>query len=98
MNKFGKSSSTLVVNAQAASSLTERLLPGQVEAIDHGKGKHILCTAGRLWVTLEHEGWDHILEQNDSLDIDEDGVVVISALNTGAFMVEDSRAYQTLSQ
>jgi hypothetical protein len=87
MNKMEKVEAALLVNAAAGSSLAEELLPGQVETIEHGKGRHVICTAGRLWVTLEHEGSDHILEPNQSLDIDENGRVVISALNTGAFKV-----------
>jgi len=87
MNKIAKYPTALLVHALAGSSLAEELLPGQVETLDHGKGKHLVCTAGRLWVTLEHEGNDHILEPNQSLDIDENGRVVISALNAGAFKV-----------
>jgi hypothetical protein len=87
MNKMVRLSTALLVHASAGVSEAEELLPGQVEAIDHGKGRHLVCTAGRLWVTLEHEGSDHILEPNDSLDIGENGRVVISALNRGAFKV-----------
>jgi hypothetical protein len=87
MNKMVKLGSALLVNAHAEPLLAEELLPGQVEAIDHGKGKHIVCTSGRLWVTLEHDSSDHILESNDVLDIDENGRVVISALEEGAFKV-----------
>lgn len=87
MNKINKFDTTLLVHAQPGSALAEELLPGQVEALDHGRGKHLVCTAGRLWVTIENEGNDHILEPNESLDIGENGRVVISALNTGAFMV-----------
>ena len=65
----------------------KKLLPGQVETIDHGKGRHLYCTSGRLWVTLEHDAGDHILEPNQCLDIDENGRVVISALDCGAFKV-----------
>jgi hypothetical protein len=88
MNKMIKLSNALLVHASAGAGETEVLLPGEVESIEHGKGKHLVCTSGRLWVTLEHEGSDHILEPDDSLDIDENGVVVISALNSGAFTVQ----------
>ena len=87
MNKMVNYGTTLLVHASAGTANAEELLPGQVEAIDHGKGKHLLCTAGRLWVTIEDEGNDHILEPNESLDIDKNGRVVISALKTGAFKV-----------
>jgi hypothetical protein len=76
-----------LVHATSGACVAEELLPGQVETIEHGKGKHLYCTSGRLWVTLEHECGDHILEPNQCLDIDENGRVVISALDTGAFKV-----------
>jgi quercetin dioxygenase-like cupin family protein len=87
MNKTMKLSAALLVHASAGAQVAEELLPGQVESIEHGKGKHLYCTAGRLWVTLEHDGGDHILEPNQSLNIDENGRVVISALDKGAFKV-----------
>lgn len=64
-----------------------QLQPGQVVAIDHSKGRKIACTAGKLWVTLEHDESDYILEAQQSLDIDENGRVVIGALDSGAFKV-----------
>jgi hypothetical protein len=87
MNMTIKLLTALLVHASVGGKMAEELLPGQVETIRHGKGKHLYCTAGRLWVTLEHEGGDHILEPNQHLDIDENGRVVISALDTGAFKV-----------
>jgi hypothetical protein len=87
MNRMNKFASALLVHALAGSALAEELQPGQVETLNHGKGKHLVCTAGRLWVTLEHRASDYILEPNQSLNIDENGRVVISALNAGAFKV-----------
>lgn len=87
MNKTMKLSMAFLVHASAGANVAESLLPGQVETIEHGKGKHLYCTSGRLWVTLEHDSGDHILEPNQCLDIDENGRVVISALDSGAFKV-----------
>lgn len=87
MNKTMKLGTALLVHPSAGATMAEALLPGEVETIEHGKGRHLYCTAGRLWVTLEHDSGDHILEANQSLDIDENGRVVISALESGAFKV-----------
>jgi hypothetical protein len=87
MNKTMKLSMAFLAHASAVVDVAEELLPGQVETIEHGKGKHLYCTSGRLWVTLEHDSGDHILESNQCLDIDENGRVVISALDSGAFKV-----------
>jgi len=87
MNTTLKLGASLLISEAATSPMVEELLPGQVATMRHGKGRHLYCTAGRLWVTLEHEANDHILEANQVLDIGENGRVVISALDGGAFKV-----------
>jgi hypothetical protein len=82
-----KLSAALLVHPSLGASESNELRRGQVASMIHSKGKHLYCTSGRLWVTLEHEAGDVILEQNDSLDIDENGRVVISALDSGTFKV-----------
>ncbi len=68
-------------------TLTRKLLPGQVVSMEHSKGRRIRCTEGHLWVTLEHCPNDYILDPEESLEIDEDGRIVISALDAGGFKV-----------
>jgi hypothetical protein len=87
MNKFMKLSTALLVHPSSRASVSNELHEGQVASMIHSKGKHLYCTAGRLWVTLEHGPGDVILEPNESLDIDENGRVVISALDSGSFKV-----------
>jgi len=87
MSRTMKLSTALLIHAPAGSPVVKELLPGQVATMRRGKGRHLYCTSGRLWVTLEKEAGDHILEANQSLTIDENGRVVISALGSGAFKV-----------
>jgi len=87
MNTIMKVAMTLLVHGNGVAGKAWRLLPGQVIALDHTKGKKLDCTDGRLWVTLEHGSGDIILEANESLPIQENGRVVVSALDTGAFKV-----------
>ena len=87
MNALLKLATMLQIQAPAVLDKPWRILPGQVVSMDHTKGKKIACTDGRLWVTLEHGSGDFILEADQSLDIDENGRVVISALDSGAFKV-----------
>jgi hypothetical protein len=82
-----KLSTVLQIHGPISFDKSWRLLPGQVVSMDRTKGKKLACTDGRLWVTLEHGRDDLILEANQSLDIDEDGRVVISALDHGTFRV-----------
>jgi hypothetical protein len=87
MNKILRLSALHKVQKLAASDRALRLLPGQVLSIEHGKGRRIRCTAGHLWVTLEHCPSDYILEPEQSLEIGENGRIVISALDSGDFKV-----------
>lgn len=83
-----KLSSVMLVHPVLGSAGKNELEPGQVASINHSKGKHLFCTSGKLWVTLEHDAGDYILEADEELDIDENGRVVISALDSsGTFKV-----------
>jgi hypothetical protein len=87
MNKTIRLSTILQVQGSIASDLARRLSPGQVVSMEHSRGRQIRCTAGQLWVTLEHDSGDYILEADQNFDIDENGRVVISALDSGSFKV-----------
>jgi hypothetical protein len=82
-----KLSNVLQIHGPVDFDRAWRLLPGQVVSLDRSKGKKLACTDGRIWVTLEHGTGDFILEADQCLDIDENGRVVISALNSGVFKV-----------
>jgi hypothetical protein len=87
MNKLMKLTTALLVHAGASSPQAKQLLPGQVLAMKGHKGIQLCCTAGRLWVTIEHETGDFILEANQCLSIEAKGRVVVSALDSGSFKV-----------
>jgi hypothetical protein len=87
MDRNMKLAAALEIHGPMAADQAWRLLPGQVVAMEHTKGRKLACTAGTLWVTMEHGTGDYILEADQSLDIDENGRVVISALGSGAFKV-----------
>lgn len=82
-----KLSTALLVHPSLGASALNELREGQVASMRHSKGKHLYCTSGRLWVTLEHGTGDVILEPNESLNIGENGRIVISALDAGTFKV-----------
>lgn len=87
MNMMMKLTSALQIHGTMVTDSSWRLLPGQVVALDRSKGSKLGCTAGRIWVTLEHGAGDFILEANQSMPIDESGRIVVSALDSGAFEV-----------
>jgi len=77
----------LQLHSAVVSDQAWRLQPGQVVSMDHTRGRRLACTAGRLWVTFEHDRDDFILEANQTLEIGENGRVVIGALGPGSFKV-----------
>lgn len=87
MSMIMKLSAALQIHGNFVTDKAWRLQPGQVVALDRTKGKKLDCTAGRIWVTLGHGTEDIILEANQSLPIDENGRVVVSALDSGSFKV-----------
>jgi hypothetical protein len=87
MSKMMRLGAALQIHGSVLPDQVWRLLPGQAVSMEHSKGRRLACTAGRIWVTLEHNSGDIILEANQSLDIDENGRIVISALDSCAFKV-----------
>ena len=87
MSSMSNLISVLQIHGTGLAERSLQLQPGQVISFDHGKGRKLACTAGTLWVTLEHESCDFILEPRQSLDIDENGRVVVEALGGAAFQV-----------
>jgi hypothetical protein len=87
MSKMMRLATALQIHGSVLPDQAWKLLPGQAVSMDRSKGRRLACTAGRIWVTLEHSSGDVILEANQSLDIDENGRIVISALDSGAFKV-----------
>jgi hypothetical protein len=85
MNKSIKLSAASLVHQSMGSTVAKRLLPGQIAALRHGKGERLYCDSGRLWVTLEHCPDDVVLEAQQSLDIAENGLVLVSALGSATF-------------
>ncbi len=83
--KYGE---VLQINAAADSLTTRSVLPGQVVVVTNARGKKIVCTSGRLWVTRENDTSDYVLDANASLNLPRRGKLVISALNFGTFRLD----------
>jgi hypothetical protein len=58
---------------------------GQVLASNRLDGLAIECTRGRVWVTFESEGFDHVLNPGERLALGMGGRVVIEALEPSEF-------------
>mgnify|MGYP000853067594 CR=1 FL=1 len=49
--------------------------------LQHARGTRVRSLAGTLWVTVDGEPLDHVLERGESLVIDSDSPVLVSPLN-----------------
>lgn len=64
---------------------------GQVLASNRLDGLAIECTRGRVWVTFESEGFDHVLKPGERLSLGVGGRVVIEALEPSEFSMFSKR-------
>lgn len=74
-----------------------QLTPGELIQLDGARGTRLRVTRGTLWVTLERDLRDIVLEAGDAFTIDRGGVTVIEAQGeatvcVGAHHVDEHRA------
>jgi len=68
---------TLIESVEGQTSMT--LLGSTLLQIDDGEGTEVRITAGTVWITLQHDTRDVILNVGESFVIDRDGAALISA-------------------
>lgn len=60
---------------------------GKFARLDDAAGKVIHVMRGRLWITQEKEGVDHLVEAGDSFTISARGLTLVGALRPSVFHV-----------
>ena len=73
------------INLTQGMQVKLTLAAGQVLASNRLDGLAIECTRGRVWVTFESEGLDHVLSPGERLALGIGGRVVIEALEPSEF-------------
>lgn len=73
------------INLTQGMQMKLTLDAGQVLAGNRLDGLAIECTRGRVWVTFESEGFDHVLKPGERLGLGVGGRVVIEALEPSEF-------------
>lgn len=61
------------------------MLRGEMLRLADADGRLIRVQAGRLWITQEGEGADHIVEAGQTFTIGKPGVTLVAALRPSAF-------------
>jgi hypothetical protein len=55
------------------------LAPGELVKLDGARGTTLRVTRGTLWITLEHDTRDVVLEAGDTFTIDRGGLTLVEA-------------------
>jgi hypothetical protein len=65
---------------------------GQAALLDDARGARVHCRGGSVWVTQEGDRRDVVLEAGDSIEIQRDGMAVLSALRDASVDVQPAPA------
>lgn len=68
-----------------AASIT--LHKGAIHRLPSGRGQRIESLAGSLWVTIDNDVRDILVNPGEGFSIDRDGAALISALDDSRFVV-----------
>ena len=70
---------------------TAALLPeGRLRRIDAERGTSVQCITGRLWITFAGDAVDHVLNPGARFVSPGPGLMLIEALGTSTYVLEDS--------
>ncbi|MBS0448397.1 MAG: DUF2917 domain-containing protein [Proteobacteria bacterium] len=62
---------------------------GDVMRLTHGAGRRIESLHGSLWITLDHDLRDIVLDAGEGYTVDGPGPVLVSALDDASFLLLD---------
>ena len=60
---------------------------GQTFVLPDASNLSLACAAGTLWVTLDGDRRDHVLDAGESLEVGRNALVVVNALKPSRFAV-----------
>jgi hypothetical protein len=63
------------------------LRKGAIHRLPNALGQRIESLSGSLWITIDHDRRDILLNPGQGFDIDRQGTTLISALDDARFMV-----------
>jgi hypothetical protein len=72
---------------QLDSAATVTLHKRSIVKIPHPLGRRIVCESGAIWITVDYDRKDFVLEAGDSFSATQDRQVVIQALEPAAISV-----------
>ncbi len=69
-------------------ALSGRLDASRCVHLDHPEGRRITCTDGSLWLTIDGEPEDTVLEAGESCTCTQDAPLIISAFGDAAWRAD----------
>jgi Protein of unknown function (DUF2917) len=63
------------------------LRKGAIHRLPNGHGQRIESLSGSLWITIDNDRRDILVNPGDGFDIDREGAALISALDDARFVV-----------
>ena len=63
------------------------LRKGAIHRLDDGRGQRIESLSGSLWITIDNDRRDILVNPGEGFTIDRDGLALISALDDSRFVV-----------
>lgn len=68
---------------------TRHLHKGEILRLAHGRGRRIESLAGSLWITVDHDRRDIVVDAGEGYTVDAPGDVIVSALDDARFVLLD---------
>ena len=72
-------------------NMGKHLLPGKLETLRCALGAMLICSEGRVWVTVEGQVEDFLLVQGQILQIKSNGLVLIQGFPSGKIRLSVGR-------
>jgi hypothetical protein len=77
------------MNTNDLHPATISLRKGAIHRLPRGRGQRIESLSGSLWVTIDNDVRDILVDPGKGFSIDRDGAALISALDDSHFVVLD---------
>lgn len=77
------------MNTQDLLAAAIVLRKGEIHRLDHTPGRRIEALGGTLWITIDNDLRDIVLNAGEGFDLDSNGTVLISALDDARFALLD---------
>jgi hypothetical protein len=80
------------MNSHDLHATTIALRKGELHRLEHALGRRIEALSGTLWVTIDNDPRDIVLNDGEGFDVDGSGDALISALDDARFVLLEPSA------